>query len=112
MVSSQRDLAMSESAGKQPTDEGVRSITVVVTNRDGIHARPTVAIVNTVGKYRAEVTIRKGSQAGDASSAIDVLSLAATRGTELVLSATGPDAAEVLEALDRLFTDEFGVSYH
>jgi phosphotransferase system HPr (HPr) family protein len=57
------------------------------------------------------VTIRKGDQTGDASSAIDVLSLGATRGTELVISATGPDAAEVLEALARLFAEEFGVSY-
>jgi phosphotransferase system HPr (HPr) family protein len=92
-------------------DEDIKSRTVVVTNRDGIHARPTMAIVNVVGKYRAKVTIRKGSQTGDASSAIDVLSLGATRGTELVLSAAGPDADEVLEALDSLFAEEFGVSY-
>ena len=91
--------------------EDIQSKTVVVTNRDGIHARPTMAIVNAVGKYRARVTIRKGDQAGDASSAIDVLSLGATQGTELVLSATGPDASQVLEALDRLFAQEFGVSY-
>jgi phosphotransferase system HPr-like phosphotransfer protein len=29
----------------------------------------------------------------------------------MLLSATGPDADEVLEALDRLFAEEFGVSY-
>lgn len=102
---------MSEDAGKQQTDGDAKSIKVIVTNRDGLHARPTVIIVNTVGKYRANVTIRKGGQAGDASSAIDVLSLAATQGTELILSATGPDAAEVLEALDHLFATEFGVAY-
>jgi phosphotransferase system HPr (HPr) family protein len=102
---------MSEGAGEQQADGDVKSMKVIVTNRDGLHTRPTVVIVNTVGRYRAKVTIRKGSQAGDASSAIDVLSLAATQGTELVLSATGPDAVEVLEALDRLFATEFGVSY-
>ena len=111
LFSLQKEMAMSEGKGKQQTGEGVKSITVVVTNRDGLHARPSLAIVNTVGRYQANVTVQKGSQAGDASSVLDMMSLAATQGTELVLSATGPDAVEVLETLDRLFADEFGVSY-
>jgi phosphocarrier protein len=101
---------MSEDTNAQ-TDEGYGSRTVVVTNRDGLHARPCSAIVDTVGRHRANVTVQKGSQAVDASSILDLMSLAASQGTELVLSATGPDAVEVLEALVRLFADEFGVSY-
>jgi phosphocarrier protein len=85
--------------------------TVVVTNRDGLHARPCSVIARTVWKYRANVTIRKGNRSVDASSVLDLMSLAAGRGTKLVLSATGPEAAEVLETLGRLFADEFGVSY-
>jgi phosphotransferase system HPr (HPr) family protein len=87
------------------------SRTVVVTNRDGLHVRACSAIVDTVGRHQANVTVEKGDQAVDASSIFDLMSLAASQGTELVLSATGPDAAAVLEALVRLFADEFGVSY-
>ncbi len=102
---------MSKRTAERQTAGDEASIKVIVTNRDGLHARPSVAIVNTVSKYRASVTIRKGDQTVDASSTIDVLSLAATQGTELVVTAMGPDALEVLEALDGLFATEFGVSY-
>jgi len=47
----------------------------------------------------------------DASSVLDLMTLAATQGTELVISATGPESTEVLETLARLFADEFGVAY-
>ena len=42
----------------------------------------------------------------NADSIFDLLSLAATRGTELILSATGPDAQEALDAVVRLFAEE------
>jgi phosphotransferase system HPr (HPr) family protein len=102
---------MSERTGERQTEGEKASIQVIVTNRDGLHARPSVAIVNTVSNYQARVTIRKGDRTVDASSTIDLLSLGATQGTELVVTATGPDAVEVLEAIDRLFATEFGVSY-
>ena len=85
--------------------------TVVVTNRHGLHARPCLAIVNTVARHQASVTIQKDGEAMDASSVLALMSLGATQGTELVLSATGPDAAEALDTLAHLFLAEFGMSY-
>jgi len=46
---------------------------------------------------------RSGGQAVDAGSMLELLSLAATGGTELVLSASGPEAWEALEAVAGLF---------
>ena len=85
--------------------------TVVVTNCHGLHVRPSSAIVDTVGRHKAQVTVRKGGETVDASSVLALLSLTATQGTELVLSARGPEAEEVLEALDDLFANEFGIAY-
>lgn len=79
--------------------------TVTVSNEDGLHTRPCVAIVKTVSKHRAKVTVQKGTQFVDARSVIDLLSLAAPQGTELVLSATGADAEEALAAVVGLFDD-------
>ena len=110
MTSLKEEMAVSEGTSTQ-TDEGHEVRTVVITNRDGLHARPCSAIVNTVGRYRAKATVQKGNQVVDASSVLDLLTLAATQGTELVISATGPEAAELMEALVRLFADEFGVAY-
>ena len=85
--------------------------TVTVTNRHGLHARPAVVIVKTVRKFDAQVTIRKGNQRADATSILDLLSFGAGQGTQLLLSAKGPQAAEVLEALAQVFDAEFEVEY-
>jgi len=86
--------------------------TVIVTNRHGLHARPANVIVKTVRKYDAQVTIHKGSQIVDATSIFDLLSLDATQGTELLLSATGRQANDVLETLAQQFDAEFGIDYN
>jgi phosphotransferase system HPr (HPr) family protein len=57
------------------------------------------------------VTIQKDTQTVDASSIHALMSLAAMQGTELVLTATGPEAAHVVDALAYLFATEFGISY-
>jgi phosphocarrier protein HPr len=110
LTSLKEEMAMPDGTSTQ-TGEDYGTRTVVVTNRHGLHARPCSAIVNTVGRHQANVTIQKSSQAVDASSVLDLMTLAATQGTELVISATGPEAAEALETLVRLFADEFGVAY-
>ena len=77
---------------------------VTVTNRHGLHARPAVVIAKTVRKYDAQVTIHRGNQAADATSILDLLSLGATQGTKLLLSAKGPQAQQVINALTRNLT--------
>ena len=84
---------------------------VVVTNCHGLHARPCLAIVNTVKGREASVTVRKGSEIADASNFHALMCFAATQGTELVISATGPEAEPVVNRLASLFADEFGISY-
>ncbi len=57
------------------------------------------------------MTICRGNQIVDAASILDLMSLGATQGTELVLSPSGPQAEEVLDALAQLFDAEFEVDY-
>ncbi len=89
----------------------VSTRTVTVTNGHGLHARPALVIVKTVQKYDAQVTIHNGNQTVDAASILDLLSLGAAQGTELVLSAKGRQAEEVLDAVVHLFDVEFEVDY-
>jgi len=84
---------------------------VTVTNRHGLHARPCVAIVKTVQKYDAQVTIHRNGQIADAASILELMSLGAAQGTELILSAKGRQSEEVIEALAQLFDVEFEVDY-
>ena len=81
--------------------------TVRVSYQDGLHLRPCSTIVSTVDRYRAKVTVQKGTQSSDAASIFGLLSLAATHGTELVLTATGVDAQDALDAMVVLFATDF-----
>jgi phosphocarrier protein HPr len=83
--------------------------TVTVMNPAGLHARPSLAIVQTVRRSNSKVEIRSPRQTVDAGDILQILGLGATQGTELVLSAVGPDADEVLERLVIQFNDCFGL---
>ena len=85
--------------------------TVTVTNPHGLHVRPCLAIVTALRNRQAKVTIHSNGQAADAASLLDLLSLGATQGTELVLSAEGPQADKALDALAELFANEFAIDY-
>ena len=81
--------------------------TVRVLNPQGIHARPSLAIMNTVRKYQATVTLQKGNQVVNAGNILDLLTLGAAQGTELIVAAKGAQAQEAAEALAKLFAAEF-----
>lgn len=81
--------------------------TVVVLNPAGLHARPSLAVAQIVRGSRSRVEIKAPWQTVDAADILQLLSLGAKQGTELVLSATGPDAHEVLDALAQRFADQF-----
>jgi phosphotransferase system HPr (HPr) family protein len=81
--------------------------TVKVGPQQGLHLRPCSAIVSTVGKHQADLIVQKGVQSARAASIFELLSLAASPGTELVLSATGAEAQEAVDAVAGLFASDF-----
>ena len=72
---------------------------VQVVNELGLHARPASEFVKLAGKFACEVRVEKDGFEVNGKSIMGVLMLAAERGTELVIRATGEDASEALEAL-------------
>ena len=83
---------------------------VMVGNAMGLHARPAAQIVHIAGKFKSSVFIRKAgcSSNADCRSVLALLMLAASRGTELEITATGCDAAEAIAALSAYFQNKFG----
>jgi phosphotransferase system HPr (HPr) family protein len=57
------------------------------------------------------VRIRRGDTEVDAKSIMELLLLAAPKGTELTLAATGPEAEEAIRAIRALFEREFDLEY-
>lgn len=74
----------------------------VVASRVGLHARPAAAFVQAVHQVGMPVTIAKGDgDAVDAASILNVLTLNAAAGDEVVLR-TEVDGADATAALDSL----------
>jgi len=80
---------------------------VELLNRYGLHQRPAMKVIETAGKFSAEIYLVKGDQRCNAKSIIDVIMLAAEKGTKLVVEADGSDAEAAAKALVDLFAAKF-----
>ncbi|MFW5845429.1 MAG: HPr family phosphocarrier protein [Planctomycetota bacterium] len=81
---------------------------VVLTNKMGLHARPSTQIATTAGRFAADVTIAKGGLTVDAKSVLELLMLAAECGSELTVQADGDDAEAAVAAVAELIEGRFG----
>lgn len=80
---------------------------VTVRNAQGLHARPADMLVRLANQFQSDLHLGKSGQWVDCKSILSVLTLGATQGTELSLSATGSDAETALEAIGELFETGF-----
>jgi phosphocarrier protein HPr len=68
-----------------------------------LHARPAAALVRAAARFRSTITVENLSSdfgPADVRSILSLLSLGATAGAELRITAVGDDAAEALAALE------------
>jgi phosphocarrier protein len=84
--------------------------TLEIRNRYGLHARAAKQLVETVGRFNAEVTVAKDGQIVNGRSIMGVMMLAAEQGSRIDVAATGPEAREVLAALRALVEARFNES--
>lgn len=83
----------------------VREVTVV--NEQGVHARPSHAIVECAGRYDAVVSLIHDDRRADARSILSVMTLGAVRGAHIRIEAAGAQAEEAAAALAELFAGGF-----
>jgi phosphotransferase system HPr (HPr) family protein len=87
---------------------------VTVRNKQGLHARPSSVLAQKALSFPdTTITLRRGSPdlEVDAKSIMELILLEARHGTELVISARGPEAAAAVEALKALFERQFDLTY-
>jgi phosphoenolpyruvate-protein phosphotransferase len=80
-----------------------------VTGRLGLHARAAANLVRVAGRFQSSLTLYRldGNLEADAKSILSILTLAASRGTELRVVANGVDEEEALDAVVGLFSRDF-----
>ncbi|MBU2874805.1 HPr family phosphocarrier protein [Marinobacter salexigens] len=81
---------------------------IVIINKLGLHARATAKLVATASKFDSSVKVCGKGREVDAKNIMQVMMLAASKGTEVELVADGPDEQKAIEALSELITDYFG----
>jgi phosphotransferase system HPr (HPr) family protein len=85
---------------------------IKIKNQLGLHARAAAQLVRLAGKYKSRITLTRTDNevTADAKSILSVLTLAASRGTELKLNVEGTDEREALTAIEEIITNGFGES--
>ena len=75
---------------------------VVIRNVKGLHARASAKFVKLAESFDAQVTVMREGQSVGGTSIMGLMMLAAGPGSELHISAIGPQGPEALQALVRL----------
>ena len=78
----------------------MKQFSYVITDKEGIHARPAGLFVKQAGKFSSKITIAKGEKTGDAKRIFAVMGLGAKMGEGWTITADGPDEAEAPASLE------------
>ena len=81
---------------------------ILITNKLGLHARAAAKFVGLTSKSNSKFTVRKGSKTVNGSSLLGLMTLAASKGTEIKVQCVGPNAEQDLIKLINLVKNNFG----
>ncbi len=87
------------------TTRVVRRLTIC--NEKGLHARAAAKFVTCVAAWDAHVTVEKDGTSVTGDSIMGLMMLAASKGTEICVTAEGQDAEEAVGALGDLVSGRF-----
>jgi phosphotransferase system HPr (HPr) family protein len=77
---------------------------VVIKNPQGFHMRPLTKFVEEARRFHSRVFIYKDDERRDGTSPLELMTLGAEEGTELMLEVIGDDAQAALDVLVRIIT--------
>jgi phosphocarrier protein len=86
----------------------VISNSVTIVNKLGLHARAATRLVNCASAFECEVWIGNGDKSVNGKSIMGVLTLAASKGTDLIIETDGTDKKEAIESIIKLIKNRFG----
>ena len=87
--------------------------TFTVRNENGLHARPSAVLVQTLKPFTAKINVEnldRGTTPANAKSTMKVVALGASKGARLRFVAEGEDAQQAIEALAKAFESGLGES--
>lgn len=80
---------------------------LTICNQRGLHARAAARFVKLAATFEARIEVSRNGTMVGGDSIMGLMMLAASLGTAITLTASGPQAEEALDALSRLVEDRF-----
>ncbi len=84
---------------------------ITITNKLGLHARPSAKVVQTAAQFKSEISLSKGTMTINAKSMLGVMALAAEFGSTLILRVEGEDEKDAAREIVKLFKQKFKDAY-
>ncbi|NQT10764.1 MAG: HPr family phosphocarrier protein [Desulfobacteraceae bacterium] len=81
---------------------------VLIINELGLHARSAARIAKLAQNANSKVWLIRGKERVDASSIIDILSLACSKGSKITLEITEESDIDILNEIIELVKNGFG----
>ncbi len=81
---------------------------ITIINNAGMHTRPASTIVKIASKFNSEFFIDKGGYEVNGKSIIGVMTLAAEKGSKLILKFEGDDEVAMSIEVSKFFEEGFG----
>ena len=72
---------------------------IVITSRQGLHARASARIVHVASKFRSSVLLSSGTRRASAHSIVAVMLLAAAFRSTIRVETSGPDEMAAMTAI-------------
>ena len=84
------------------------SAKTIVVNPQGMHMRPAQLFVNTMAKYKSDVTIIFGDKTINAKSIMHLMAACIKQGSEIEIQCCGEQEADALKAAVELVESGLG----
>jgi phosphocarrier protein HPr len=82
--------------------------TIQITNSQGLHVKTSAILAKTAIRFRSQLRIEYAGHTVDAHSAVELIALDARLGAQITIIGNGPDAADAVAAIRKLFETKFG----
>ena len=83
----------------------MKEFTYVITDPEGLHARPAGLLVKKAAAYSSVIKIKNGEKAGNAKAILGIMGLCVKNGQAVTVTAEGEDEAVAITELQAFFKE-------
>ncbi len=83
----------------------MKSFNYVITDEQGVHARPAGILVKEAKQYSSKATMSANGKNADLTKLMAIMSMGIKKGTEVTVSVEGDDEDTAAAALEKFFQE-------